>query len=543
LLERQDSAAVPLLEQMAREEPTSLGRLHALWALEGLGALQSGHVEAALKDEHPGIRRHAIRLAEAFLPELASAVLALAGDDDAKVQFQLLLTLGAIPNNERPLARLAADHAEDPWFRAAALLSLRGPPLPVLTRLLNGHRDFFADPESDEPPDGYIENRQALLRGLASILGARREQAELRMFLITVDGSPLLRRPVWRAALLAGLADGLAVEGSRGLRAPSAEQTLGRFLTAESEEVREAAFEAASYFHLPGMMRDALAAAASDEISVDRRERAVRFLRGGEFDAVAAVLGEILTSPAPQALQQAAVVTLSEFDDASVAGLLLAGWDGYSPAVRARAAEAMLRNRDWAGALLDAVESGKIRAASVDPVARIRLTQHPDPAVGSRAARLLQAEVRDRAQVVEAHRDVIGLPADYGRGRQVFEQHCANCHVARGERGRIGPDLSGINNRSKEELITHILDPSFEIQPNYTNYLIVGKEGRLYDGLLIGETAHAVTLRGEHEDVTISRGNIEQIRTSDVSLMPDGLEADLDHQALADVIEYLRAGL
>jgi putative heme-binding domain-containing protein len=236
-------------------------------------------------------------------------------------------------------------------------------------------------------------------------------------------------------------------------------------------------------------------------------------------------------------------VTLSSFADVGVSDLLLAGWEGYSPTVRARAAEAMLRKREWAGSLLDAVEAGKIQAAAIDPVARIRLTQHPDAAVGERAARLLEAEVRDRAQVVEAHHDVPEMPADLDRGRRVFEQHCANCHVARAERGRIGPDLSGINNRGKEELLTHILDPSFEIQPNYTNYLIVGKDGRLYDGLLIGETAHAVTLRGEHEDVTIPRGNIEQIRASDVSLMPEGLEADLDHQALADVIAYLRAGL
>jgi putative heme-binding domain-containing protein len=92
-------------------------------------------------------------------------------------------------------------------------------------------------------------------------------------------------------------------------------------------------------------------------------------------------------------------------------------------------------------------------------------------------------------------------------------------------------------------LLTHILDPSFEIQPNYTNYLVVAKDGRVLDGLLIGETAHTVTLRGEYDDVTIPREAIEQIRPSEVSLMPEGLEQDLDHQALADVIAYLRAGL
>jgi putative heme-binding domain-containing protein len=254
-------------------------------------------------------------------------------------------------------------------------------------------------------------------------------------------------------------------------------------------------------------------------------------------------LSKILNSPSPQELQSAAVATLAYFDDPETPAILLAGWQGYSPAVRARAAEALLGKRDWAGALLDAVEKGTIRAGAIDPVSRIRLTQYPEAAVREKAARLLAAEVRDRAQVIEAHRDVTALPTDLSRGRVVFEEHCAQCHLARADRGRIGPDLSGINNRSKEELLTHILDPSFEIQPNYTNYLVVAKDGRVFDGLLIGETAHTVTLRGEYNDVTIPSEAIEQIRPSEVSLMPEGLEQDLDHQQLADVIAYLRAGL
>jgi putative membrane-bound dehydrogenase-like protein len=554
LLERQDSNAIPALEKLARESESPLGRLHALWTLDGLSALTAEHVAAALKDQHAEIRRHAIRLAEKFLPAMTDAVLACADDPDPKVQFQLLLTLGQIPGSERALARLAAEHRDDLWFRAAALLSVRDRPMQVLTRMLTSHADFFDLSASDgansaaggaqrTAAEDPTTGRRAFLRGLASIVGARRESAELRMFFVTIDGSRPLRPAPWRAALLAGLADGLALEGGRGLREPSAAPILARFLSDSSDGVREAAFAVAPYFHLPGLIRDALAAAPSEDISIERRERAVRFLRGGEFDAVAPVLSKILNSPSPQELQAAAVATLAYFDDPETPALLLAGWQGYSPAVRSRAAEALLGKRGWAGALLDAVEKGTVSAGAIDPVSRIRLTQYPEEAVRQRAERLLAAEVRDRAQVIEAHRGVSELPTDLDRGRIVFEEHCAQCHLARADRGRIGPDLSGINNRSKEELLTHILDPSFEIQPNYTNYLVVAKDGRVFDGLLIGETAHTVTLRGEYNDVTIPREAIEQIRPSEVSLMPEGLEQDLDHQQLADVIAYLRAGL
>ena len=100
-----------------------------------------------------------------------------------------------------------------------------------------------------------------------------------------------------------------------------------------------------------------------------------------------------------------------------------------------------------------------------------------------------------------------------------------------------------MNNKTREELLAHILDPSFEIQSNYTNYIVVDKQGRIYDGLLASETAETVTLRGEYENFSLRRSDIEEMRASNVSLMPEGLEKDLSRQDLADVIAYLRAGL
>jgi putative heme-binding domain-containing protein len=248
-------------------------------------------------------------------------------------------------------------------------------------------------------------------------------------------------------------------------------------------------------------------------------------------------------APAAPELHAAAIETLTSFDDPAAAQALLAGWTGYGPAARQRAVDALIRRTGWVNALLAAVEGGEVTAAAIDPVAKIRLAEHPDPAVRERAVRLLGAGKSDRAEVVAQFQDVLTLQAGAERGEQVFEKNCAKCHVSQGERGRLGPDLSGINNKTREELLAHILDPSFEIQSNYTNYIIVDKQGRIYDGLLAAETAEAVTLRGEYENVSLRRSEIEEMRASNVSLMPEGLEADMSRQDLADVIAYLRAGL
>jgi putative heme-binding domain-containing protein len=84
--------------------------------------------------------------------------------------------------------------------------------------------------------------------------------------------------------------------------------------------------------------------------------------------------------------------------------------------------------------------------------------------------------------------------------------------MPRGERSRVGPNLSGVNNRNKETLLSHILEPSAAIESRYTNYILVTKDAYVHDGLLAGETPGTVTLRGEREDITVLRQNIKELR-------------------------------
>ena len=538
LVEKQDQAAVPLLKTMAAESESPQGRLHALWVLEGLGALEPALVRRALGDEHPRIRENAVKMAEAFfsshLPELANVLMARQKDDDPRVRFQFILTLGLLPSNHRALAPLIAEYAEDKWFRKALLSSVGRGGMRVLNRLLTRHAGFFHEP---------TEGKRELLRELSAIIGAHRNNRQISLFLITIDGSRRLENAAWRSAVLSGLAKGLAIDGSHGFRIPAAEQVIMKFVRFDDPEVRDAARGAARFLHLPEFVRQSRREVADTELSLEERVRAAEALRAGRYADVAPVLSEMLTTVAPQALQAAAVGTLAEFHEDGIAELLLDGWSGYGPSVRERVAQAMMRQRDRAAAFLDAIEANRVPVETVDAVSRIRLTQYPDDTLRQRAEKLLAAQVSDRTDVVAAYADIASLNGDLDHGRAVFEEHCAECHQPQGQRARLGPNLSGVNNKTREQLLESILDPSSDIRPNYANYVVVDKVGRIYDGLLAGETIEAVRLRGEYEDQTILRKNIAEMRTSTVSLMPDGLEEDLSRQDLADVIEYMRAGL
>jgi len=164
--------------------------------------------------------------------------------------------------------------------------------------------------------------------------------------------------------------------------------------------------------------------------------------------------------------------------------------------------------------------------------------------MAERARALFQSNTRDRMKVVEGYQGVLKMTGNPEHGKKVFEETCGKCHLPQKQGGRVGPDLSGISNRTKEELLTDILNPSYAIEPQFTNYIVNTKDGGLHDGIIVNETPGTITLRGGlAQDETLLRKNIMAMRASSISVMPDELEKSLTRQDLADVISYLRGGL
>ncbi len=96
LVLKQDKSVVPALTALAGTSKSYLGRVHALWSLEGLDALTPQIVREKLKDEHPQVRVAAIRVSESLFKKkdtsLQADVLAMAKDRDANVVIQTMLT-------------------------------------------------------------------------------------------------------------------------------------------------------------------------------------------------------------------------------------------------------------------------------------------------------------------------------------------------------------------------------------------------------------------------------------------------------------------
>jgi putative membrane-bound dehydrogenase-like protein len=514
IVERAGGASASAIRAFLDATKSPVARVHALWTLEGLGKLSESDLLPAFAHPHAGIREHAVRLSES-LPRseaIERALLGLVSDPEIRVRYQVAFTLGLAdtPARRAALISLAAAGAGNAWIRTAVLSSASNWPVAF----------FEAFPEKD---------REDWARAVGSLVGARRIGGEVAAFL------GALSRANHPAAGLDGLSRGLAMASVARLSVAGAERLLSRFTDSPDDRVANAAWQTARRLVVPALAARAAGIAADESAPIERRVAAL--------GAVADLhrLQRILASNPPARVQAAAVSTLAALPDAAAAKVILDQWKAYSPDARTTAIAAMLQHRDRVPLLLQAISEGRVPASLIDITARIRLLEDSDPSIASRAKALFQSAGGDRAKVVAAYRDALQLQGNPGKGREYFEDACARCHSPRREGGRIGPDLAGINNKTREELLEAILNPSAAIEPRYVNYIVTTTDNRTFDGVLASETAGSITLRGGTEDdVTILRARIRDIRSSSISLMPENLEEGLSRQGLADLIAFLR---
>ncbi len=124
----------------------------------------------------------------------------------------------------------------------------------------------------------------------------------------------------------------------------------------------------------------------------------------------------------------------------------------------------------------------------------------------------------------------------------MFTKSCANCHRLNGLGNEVGPDLAALAGRSAEYLLVQILDPNRAVEARYVNYLLETKNGLSLTGVLLNETSTSVTIVGtDGKPQTILRNNLEALSSTGRSAMPDGIEKDLKHQDMADVLAYVRS--
>ncbi len=514
LYERKDDTAIPPLTQLAAESQRPTGRLHALYALDGLGALTEATLLPRLADEHPRVREHAVRLAEKLAGSSApicERLLAMTGDGELRVRYQLAFSLGELPPGPRrthALVELAKRDAADGYVRVAVLSSL-GEGAGAALSLIAADEKFAATREGRD-----------LLTSLATQIGKQQRPDDVAETLQT----------------LAALA-----EANSTLLPQLVQRLAARPKTPFAEQIAAATGGKAEAL-MTTLIAEAAQRAADEGAPLNARVAAVEQLRLATFAPQQQVFAGLLAPAIPVDLQSAALATLGSFDAAEVADLVLARFAAFSPRLKGQATDVLLSRPAWTMSLLAALEKGQLSAGDLDPVRLKLLAEHRDKTIRGRATKLLAgSQLSRRADVVAAYRSVLESKGDAERGKQVFAKTCAACHKVQGVGHDIGPNLAAMKARGTEAILLNVLDPNREVNPQYLSYALLTADGRQLTGLITAETATSVTLkRADNATDTVLRIDIDQLKSSGMSLMPEGLEKQIDQQAMADLLEYLR---
>jgi putative heme-binding domain-containing protein len=130
-------------------------------------------------------------------------------------------------------------------------------------------------------------------------------------------------------------------------------------------------------------------------------------------------------------------------------------------------------------------------------------------------------------------------PEDAPHGRAFFAKTCAQCHTLFGEGGKVGPDLTGSNRANLEYLLSNVLEPSAVMAKEYQTSTITLADGRVVTGIIKSQDRRTVTVQTPNEVLTYPRGDIEDIQTAAVSMMPIELVKPLSENDVRALVAYL----
>jgi putative heme-binding domain-containing protein len=239
------------------------------------------------------------------------------------------------------------------------------------------------------------------------------------------------------------------------------------------------------------------------------------------------------------------LAALGRLDDPQVARVVLASYPKMEPELQPRAIELLTQRASWAKGLFKEIAAKKFSKDVVNINQARRLLAARD----AELTKLVEKHwgvPRDgrnpeRENVVARMRDLIKTtPGNAKAGVQVFKKICAQCHRIYGEGVDVGPDITANGRSDFEQLLSNVFDPSLVIGTGYQATTVITDAGQIITGLVVEESKERVVLKAQGGELkTIARANVDEIKTSRVSLMPEGVERQLQPQEIADLFAFL----
>ena len=292
---------------------------------------------------------------------------------------------------------------------------------------------------------------------------------------------------------------------------------------------------------------DARSVAKDPSAAIADRVAAIERLAQDRSNAIGDVqwLAGLLNLRTPLEVQLAAADTLAAFPGEQTTELLLSDWANHGPRVHTAVISHLLWRDPWLGALDRAAEGRPELAASLVWARRDITQRHRSAAARARAQRLLdESSIEPKVQLtVDKFLPSLHIQGSTERGKQVFEDAtCSNCHKLDGIGRDLTVDLSRLMDKSPRSMLAHTIDPNRRVDHRYLEYTVVTADGLFIVGMMLNEATDSITFADtKGEEHLVNRAEIDEHACNKRSHMPDGLEARLTVQQMADLLAFMAA--
>jgi len=539
LTERRDpSSKTPLLKLLTNGK-TVEGRLGALWSLHGAELLDDGILDKYADDKEAAIRTWVARLTgerQDGTKKALARLAALAGDDDPYVR-----TAVATATRQFVSGNLTVDTAPSTKTAQADVF-------PIMRELLQNPSTtndqlydhivwMSVEPKIAQDPKplfAILADKKTPLSSASSTLLRR----SMRRIVDTKDGEKLNaavaflatleeKNPPLVSAALDGLID--AQKGKPTVPEMATGPILAKLSNSKTPGVPEKAQRLGALWGDATAAKAALARINDPAASDDERLRGIQTARELKEESSREALLKVVNAEAKETLVNESIRALGEVGGDDVGDALLARWARLSPTSRRLAAEVLVSRKPWAKALLTAVENKQVAPSDISATALRALSQNNDASIRQRAAKSIgrfRATDADKLKLIaEKKKIVLAGAADFEAGHAVALKTCLVCHKLHGEGADVGPDLTGVGRSTLDALLANVIDPNQVVGKGYENTEIETKDGRTVNGRIVEDTDTRLRLlaAGPKEEI-VAKSDIAAMKTSELSLMPEGLE-------------------
>jgi putative heme-binding domain-containing protein len=542
---RGEKSALPALEKLARD-PKNAHAFDAVCAIEMLGGLRDELAVDLLEHADPYVRRWVVRSEgdrnQVGIGVAAAMVKLGAREQQPEVRTQLLASARRLPAiSALPIVRAMIGNESDSSDKRIPLIlwwALEAKAESDRTALLTTFQEaaLWRLPLARSFGAHHLAQRWAMAGG--------KENYEACAKLLA-----LAPRPEDRAVVIEGIA--AAFEGGKVPELPPAlAGPLNDYLAKQLDSdlalaVKTGNAEAA---------QKAIAVIKDDKAPLPKRVSLVQAFAEAGNRAVVPVILQIFNTGgrgSPRegwTLRTALLPLAARFDDPALALAVIKGYEArFSQTVPLKdATHRMLASRrDWAKLFLEQVDRAEIKPRDVAPDIVRQLELYKDPEMDrlirkhwSAAGSKLSSQEK-LAEMLRLKR-VLATPGDVAKGKALFTQRCATCHVLFNEGGKIGPDLTGYERNNPDFWLLATLDPSAEIREGFGAYTAKTKDGQTLMGMLVQQDANNVVLKDmAGQTHTVRASQLEKLEAFPQSLMPEGLLGGLDDAAVRDLFAYL----